>query len=448
MSLATRIVIAELDSPIDDSDWTLVELEGHGAGVCAHFDADTLVPGHLERLIARRDPLLAPIVEHGVDDDGGYIIWEGAHEETLATLSGPLSMGEISLLADVLLAGLERLHNAGFIHPGLDAGVVRLSVDADGRAVPEVIGFGMPAPEGRSARDDLRDVGVLLYRLYTGREPYEPGQPSDGSMVATSFANARPGVSAPVAFEAAVMRAIGPADQRFVNAAEFRAHLTSSQLRRSGFNTRAVVTTDPSMRRALTNGVSGLEALLTPELVPGAEQKRRVVPLRRRLSLAPAVALAALALIIGFGIGRLTTAERASAAVLDGSGSALRPLAPVATTPTLTLQRARLVSAEPATAEAVDAKPAAEQGVAPVAPVAPAPAGTTRLTVVSDPPGATVLIRKQKRMEKSPFTMDVTADMLPLELVFDKRTHHPRREFVEKLDGPEMTVTVRMKKRD
>jgi len=442
MSLASRLVLTEIESPIDDSDWTLVEVGGR-PGVCAHFDGDRVSPGQIERLIARHDPLLAPIADHGEDDEGSYIIWDGSLEDTLATLSGPLSMGEIALLADVLLAGLERLHNAGFIHPGLDVGVVRLQVDGDGRAVPELVGLGMPVPPGRSARDDLRDVGVILYRLYTGREPFEAGQPSDGSVPPPTFADARPGVSAPVAFELAVMRALGPSGERFVNAAEMRAHLAAAPIRRTGITARSLQSTDPSMRRALTSGVSGLESLLAPELQPAIDSKHRQAPgpLRRRLALAPAVILAAASLIIGFGIGRLTHAERASAAVIDGS--ALRPLADVASSPIITAQALTPSAAPGTTAPPSDAAPAVVQ---------PGPAtvqvSQTKLTVISDPPGATVLLRKQKRLEKAPFTMDVTADMLPLELVFDKKSHFPRREFVEKLDGPEMTVTVKMKPRD
>ncbi|MCC6620130.1 MAG: hypothetical protein IT385_02680, partial [Deltaproteobacteria bacterium] len=148
--MTTFTVVDDLAPLVDGTDWAEVELtEGRGRGIAVWFalapsptGADPIAA--LERLTARPDPLLAPVAEYGVDDGEGYVVWSGTLDETLAALSGPLTMAEIVSLADVVLAGFERLHAAGFVHPRLGPDVVRLVPDDEGRVVPEVLGFGLP----------------------------------------------------------------------------------------------------------------------------------------------------------------------------------------------------------------------------------------------------------------------------------------------------------------
>lgn len=150
------------------------------------------------RMLARvRHPNVVTV--HGADEVGGRVglsmeLVDGRTLEAILTDQGPMSAGEATLVGIELCRALAALHEAGLVHR--DVKTQNVMREAKGRIVLMDLGVGIAlaeltrerpvlagtpfymAPEllsggVASPRSDLYSVGVLLYRLVTGRFPVE-----------------------------------------------------------------------------------------------------------------------------------------------------------------------------------------------------------------------------------------------------------------------------------
>ena len=164
---------------------------------------DAAATGYLRgesRAIGRiRHHNVVAVLAGGVTDDAEpYLVMELVRGRSLRDLihdDGPLSVMRASKIVRQVLAGIDAIHDAGFVHGDvkadnvliddndditlIDLGLMRClrEVDHDGYASgtpdympPEVI-RGEPAIVG----SDLYSVGALLYELLTGAPPFTGG---------------------------------------------------------------------------------------------------------------------------------------------------------------------------------------------------------------------------------------------------------------------------------
>ncbi len=215
-------------------------------GMAARFRNEARAVGRLSH------PGIVAIYEYGEDSGTAFIAMEYVEGKTLAQLLGgpPLPEAEILRLMDQLLDALESAHQFGVWHRDIkpanliitaagrvkltDFGIARIE-NAGLTMVNSQIGTpGYMAPEqysgeGVDQRSDLYACGVLLYRLLTGRKPFEGGAAS----VMFKVMNHDPVLPSQVddgtrveGYDQIIVRALArnPAD-RFANAAEFRSAL-------------------------------------------------------------------------------------------------------------------------------------------------------------------------------------------------------------------------------
>jgi eukaryotic-like serine/threonine-protein kinase len=184
---------------------------------------------------------------------------EGADlEQHLAVQGGKLSVGDAVYFVRQCLRGLSAAHALGVVHRDLKPSNLFLARDTSGRVTLKVLDFGVAknggdaeltavgtimgtpaymAPEqARGARfaderSDLYSVGAVLYRLLTGRPPYEEADVNGTLIRLMQEAPQRPSTverSIPAGLEAVIERAMArePA-QRYQTAADFDAALTA-----------------------------------------------------------------------------------------------------------------------------------------------------------------------------------------------------------------------------
>ncbi|GAP35022.1 protein kinase domain-containing protein [Piscinibacter sakaiensis] len=218
-------------------------------GMAARFRNEARAVGRITH------PGIVAIYEYGEDAGTAYIAMEYVEGRTLSELlaeSPPLPEPELLRVMDQLLDALGHAHEAGVWHR--DIKPANLIVTASGRIKVTDFGIarienagltlvnaqigtpGYMAPEqysgeGVDQRADLYAAGVLLYRMVTGRKPFEGAAASVMFKVMTTDPvppSQVEGHGRGAAYDAILARALAraPAD-RYASAAEFRRALAA-----------------------------------------------------------------------------------------------------------------------------------------------------------------------------------------------------------------------------
>lgn len=242
-------------------------------GMAARFRNEARAVGRISH------PGIVAIYEYGEDAGTAFIAMEFVEGQTLAELlaSGPL-LPEPDLLRvmDQLLDALECAHQAGVWHR--DIKPANLIVTASGRVKVTDFGIarienagltlvnsqigtpGYMAPEqytgdGVDHRADLYAAGVLLYRMLTGRKPFEGAAASVMFKVLNHDPQAPSQVepSRPAVYDAILARALARSPAaRYASAAEFRRAL--AQRLKAGSEPGSGITDMPSLLGRLPQG--------------------------------------------------------------------------------------------------------------------------------------------------------------------------------------------------
>jgi WD40 repeat protein/DNA-binding XRE family transcriptional regulator len=157
------------------------------------------------QIVARLEhPHIVPLYDYWREPDGAYLVMRYMRGGSLqaALAGGPLPLETCSRTLDQLAAALHAAHRAGVVHRDLKPANVLLDEDGnaylsdfgiakdlerpdpDGPTQPDVI-LGSPAylsPEQIkdqpvTPRTDIYSLGVLLYEILTGKQPYATSPP-------------------------------------------------------------------------------------------------------------------------------------------------------------------------------------------------------------------------------------------------------------------------------
>ena len=202
-------------------------------------DAAGLVARRFLTVSAVQHPNLATALDHGVDGDLPFVVFEGLEGETVAA-SIPrrrFTATESLRLADQLLEALALAHERGVVHGALEADAVFLIQRAHGVLSPKLLGLGMLDPAGAPA-DDVRAVAALLAEL-TALPASATGSADAGPPPELAPLLARATAGDPALATALAMR-------------EALEDVARQQRRpRTGRDARLVLATAPSMQRAM-----------------------------------------------------------------------------------------------------------------------------------------------------------------------------------------------------
>jgi eukaryotic-like serine/threonine-protein kinase len=200
-------------------------------------------------------PAVVGVFDTGADGDAHYIVMELIEGRTLAEVlraRGALEPAEAIRIADRVADGLAAAHRVGLIHRDVKPGNIMLTPDrgvkvmdfgiaraAGPDAVQTAVIMGTAAyvsPEQASgsavdARSDLYSLGVVLYEMLTGRQPFIGDNPV---AVAAMHVTERPDppsahrAGLPPGVDAVTERLMAkdPAD-RYASAEELRADLAA-----------------------------------------------------------------------------------------------------------------------------------------------------------------------------------------------------------------------------
>ncbi len=177
---------------------------------------------------------------------------EGVDLERLLEARGRLPVGEAVSLMRQCLRGLSAAHALGIVHRDLKPSNLFCVRDASGRSTLKVLDFGVAKNSGEAdltaagtimgtpaymapeqargarfadARSDLYAVGAVLYRLLTGRAPYDEEDVHGTLIRLMQEAPERPSAlerTIPAGLEAIMERAMArDPDERYQSAAEF-----------------------------------------------------------------------------------------------------------------------------------------------------------------------------------------------------------------------------------
>ncbi len=187
--------VRPLRSGVGTETW-LVNGEEHPFGVLqiARSAEDRVLLRRKARILGRLDHPRLPRVLGG-DADGDWLVVDYIEGCSLSDLVGRLTLREAVDVGVVLAMALDHIHQRGVVHGDIHPNNVLI----DSRGVPRVLGLGRAwteeddhrpsgqpghaAPEllrgGRpQPASDIYGLGVLLYELVTGLEPYRSADPA------------------------------------------------------------------------------------------------------------------------------------------------------------------------------------------------------------------------------------------------------------------------------
>ncbi len=214
-------------------------------------------------------PNLVGVYDQGAEDDTAYIVMEYIPGITLRDLlqeHRALTPEQATDILRAVLAGLASAHRAGIVHRDLkpenvlladdgriklgDFGLARATTanTATGAALLGTIAYLSPELVTRGAADSRSDIyalGIMLYEMLTGEQPYKGDQPMQ---IAYQHANdtvpvpsaAEPGVPPELDDLVAWATARDPAD-RPRDAREMLDHMSGNQQRATGQYRTAVL---------------------------------------------------------------------------------------------------------------------------------------------------------------------------------------------------------------
>lgn len=138
------------------------------------FEAEMQAVSRLEH------PHLAPVFDYWRDPNSAYVITPFYRGGTLesAIADRPLTLAGAIRLADQVSAAVGFLHRQGFVHGALSAESVLLDEEANAYLADTGLS-GVLRREHRVAADDIYQLGALVYRTLTLRQPTEAATVSE-----------------------------------------------------------------------------------------------------------------------------------------------------------------------------------------------------------------------------------------------------------------------------
>lgn len=246
----------------------------------------------------------------GGDAEPPFIVMELVEGRLLRDImdDGPVPVEDALRYVDGILEALEYSHQAGVVHrdikPGnvmvtttgrvkvMDFGIARAVTDSQATIAETTRIIGTAAylspeqakGETADARTDLYSVGIVLYELITGQQPFRGDSPvavayqhvSEAPPLPTEVNSTAPAILNPIIFRALAK----DPNQRYASAASFRAALAASTTARP-----------PSRRRvnALSDELYGTNTRHTEETVRSLQQLSTDTTMTRTQSGPPTV---------------------------------------------------------------------------------------------------------------------------------------------------------------
>ncbi len=369
-------------------------------------------------------PNVIDVLDMGSDEDGTvFMVLERLEGQTLGERldeSGRLDVTETLEVMLPVLAGLESAHAAGVLHRDIKPDNIFIATDGAGRRVPKVLDFGMSkvleaglgttdsgavlgtpyymAPEqaeGASSVGPPADVwaaGAVLYHCLAGRRPYD-GPSAPTILLRIARGEHEPLTEAAPHVHPAIAEVVERALALSLDARWPDARSLGEALRAGAEEAGLALATD---------------AFQAPDAAPAPRGRSSAPPARLRLGLG----LGAVALLSGIGaVGWL-----AAGPIEPPSGEDEAVVVPPREAPPPATEHAAIAPA--VTSPAVD--PVARDRVATIE--APPPAPLPRVEIVSEPPGADVVVDGEVRCQ-TPCGLDTGSS---LRASVRLRGHRPR----------------------